>query len=299
MYIDYLSASRLNVYIDCPLRYFLEYHICLPELKRDTIAAAKGSAVHDVLEKFALGDKNYTENLKHNYAKHKIWELDDRKPGRGFPHPMTKNCKNCNWNNGEICSIAKNNISEFSGCPAQNFEDDLTLTTNTLKKDVFSRKILGVEQEFLKEYEGFKVKGYIDIVTEIDKDTIEIGDYKTGSFTKSTEEAFMDVQLRIYSLVGKTLFPSYKYALMTLHYLRKSPITVIFDESDDEKTKKFLKESYAKISSAVNPIRKKSFKCSWCVGFENCAKFKEQYMVDGEFILPPPNIHEDKEVELE
>lgn len=290
MYIDYLSASRLNVYIDCPFRYFLQYHLMMQELQEDTIHTTKGSAVHEILEKYALGDTAYTDNLKKYYSEHKLWTLDDRKPDKGFPHPVKKNCSSCPWSNGKICSIADRAQDIVDGCPKPNFEDDLGLLKDTIlsKKSILKRKILGVEKEFIKEYDGFKVKGYIDIITEIDKDTIEIGDYKTGTYAKTTEDAFKDIQLRTYSMVGKELFPGYKYTLMTLHYLRKKPVTIIFDENDDEKTRNFLRSSYQKIKNAVNPIRKKSFKCNWCVGYDACGKFKEMFMENGKFVLPPP-----------
>lgn len=299
MRIEYLSASRLNVWIDCPFRYFLQYHISLPELREDTIHTLKGNAVHETLEKYVKGDKDYEKLLKDYYAETKLWELDNRSERRGFPHPVDKDCEECQYaiysNTGVICSIAKRNISEFDGCPRPNFEDDLNLTKATISKDnsVLNRKIIGAEVEFDKEYDGFKVRGYMDLVTEVDEETLEVRDYKTGTYTKKTDEAFKDLQMRIYSLIAKEMFPQYKYVLMTLDYLRKQPVTVIFGPEDDEKTRTFLQDAYKKITESVNPPRKKSFKCNWCVGYDECGKIRESFCnEDGEFIMPEPVIRE-------
>lgn len=296
MIIEYLSASRLNTYIDCPFRYFLQYHLKLPELKGDSIATHKGSAVHEALELYVKEDKDYVKHLKAYYEKYKVWEFDNRKPNRGFPHPVEKDCQSCKWAVHDtmgpyICSVANRNIDQLEGCPKPNFEDDLKILEHTIIRpdSVLNRKIIGAEVAFEKEYEGFKVRGFMDLVTEIDDETLEVRDYKTGNYTKNTDQAFKDLQMRVYSMVAKELFPSYSYVVMTLDYLRKGPISVIFSNEDDEKTRAFLKNSYGKIANAVSPIRKKSFKCSWCVGYYECEKIKDKYRdEDGQFVLPEP-----------
>lgn len=301
MKIEYLSASRLNVFIDCPFRYFLQYHLELPELKQDTLATHKGKAVHETLDKYVKGSKDYVKELKDYYSNTKLWELDRRNERRGFPHPVEKDCGECRHaifsSKGVICSIAKRNVEEFEGCPKPNFEDDLKLVKQTIHGEdtVLNRKIIGAEVEFNKHYEGFKVRGFMDLVTEIDEETLEVRDYKTGTYTKKTEEAFRDLQMRIYSLIAKELFPQYKYVLMTLDYLRKQPVTVIFGPEDDEKTREFLQDAYKKISEAKNPPRKKSFKCNWCVGYDKCGKIRESFLDEnGEFVMPPEKEKEEK-----
>jgi len=291
MKIEYLSASRLDTYMTCPFKYFLQYHLALPELKGASIATHKGSAVHEALELYVKEDsKDYVQHLKNYYEKHKVWEWDDRKPNRGFPHPVEKNCAECKWlASGNTCSIANRSVEDFEGCPKPNFEDDLKLLEHTIIRpdSVLNRKIIGAEVAFEKEYEGFKVRGFMDLVTEIDEETLEVRDYKTGNYTKNTDAAFKDLQMRIYSMVAKELFPQYNYVVMTLDYLRKGPVSVIFNREDDEKTRQFLKDCYGKIATACSPVRKKSFKCSWCIGYDECGKIKQEYTVNGRFVLPP------------
>ena len=210
MIIEYLSASRLNTYIDCPFKYFLQYHINHPDLRGDTIHTHKGSAVHEALELYVKEDPDYVKHLKDYYAKHRVWEFDNRKPNRGFPHPIEKDCENCKWlAGGNICSIANRSIEDFEGCPKPNFEDDLKILEHTITRpdSVLNRKIVGAEVAFEKEYEGFKVRGFMDLVTEIDKETLEVRDYKTGNYTKNTDGSFKDLQMRDYSIVDKELVP--------------------------------------------------------------------------------------------
>lgn len=283
--------------MDCPFRYFLQYHLQLPELRKNTIATHKGSAVHEALELY-VGGHDYHKILKDYYAKYKVWEFDDRKPKRGFPHPVEKSCDTCQWavhdkigRTATICSIAQRDMHSFDGCPKPNFEDDLRLTKEVInnKDSVLNRKIIGAEVPFEMEFEGFKVRGFMDLVTEVNEDTLEVIDYKTGNYAKTGDDAFKDLQMRIYSMVAKILFPQYKYVLMTLYYVRKKPVTVIFGADDDEKTEAFLRDSYQKIVSSVNPPRQKSFKCSWCIGYDKCEKVRDEYIEDGTFKMPEPS----------
>lgn len=294
MKIEYLSASRLQVFCDCPFRYFLQYHLKLPELGLATISTHKGSAVHESLDRYVKGETDYTSTLKEYYAEHKVWEFDNRKPDRGFPHPQPKSCQTCPWASqtpgGTICTIAARDVSSFGGCPRANFEEDLAIAKLALFREnsPLKRKIIGAEVPFQEVFENFKVQGFIDLVTEIDDETLEVRDYKTGNFTKKTDEAWKDLQMRIYSLIIKKMYPKYKYVLMTLDYLKKTPITVCFSAEDDEKTLQFLGRAYKEIVNAENPERKKSFKCTWCVGYEECGKIRERFLdKNGKFVMPP------------
>lgn len=298
MIIDYLSASRLDVYCSCPFKYFLKYHAGLEELNLPSIATHKGNAVHSALEKFVKEKVLVAQTLRDYYAEHRVWEWDNRKPDKGFPHPVEKNCASCKWaapspNAGGSfnCTIANKDVSEFDGCPKPNFEDDLRIAENGLRfnAEVYKRKILGVEVPFDVDFGSFRIHGFIDLVTEINSDTIEVQDYKTGNWTKNGGDALQDLQMRMYSIAAKHLFPSYKYVLMTLDYLKKNPVTVIFGPEDDAKTIEFLTDTYQKISNSSDPPRLKSFKCSWCVGYDRCGKMRESYLdKDGKFILPEP-----------
>lgn len=306
MLIPSASASKLKTNKTCEFQYFLQYHLMVPQLRGENIYSAKGTAVHDALEKWVNAVNGDTENgaidwmdtLKKYYAKSRLWTMDDRKPPKGYPHPVQKNCETCQWATKDgMCSIANEPTSVVDGCPAPNFEDDVKLVEKTLsrtdynplkrrKDGMFARKILGVEQEFNMTLGGVKVKGFMDLVTEEDSDTLEVCDYKTGA-SMSYEKACVDPQVRIYGAVARILWPQYKYVMVTLHYLKKNPVSVSLSAEDDVATIKSLVNNYNEISTNKNPQRNKNFLCeNFCVGYENCGTVQKSFSVAGKFRLP-------------
>lgn len=304
MIIDYLSASRADLFVSCPFKYFLKYHMDLDELNADSIAAQKGSAVHYALEHYVkegLKIDVALEKLIAYYAGTELWKLDDRKPGKGWKHPVEKDCANCKWasknKTGFFCQIAKKDTSELDGCPGPNFDDDWIYTQIAINrnKDVYARKLIGTEVPFDLTFGELKIHGFMDLVTEITPDMIEVRDYKSGNYAKDTDEAIIDLQMRIYSLAAKTAFPQYQYVVMTLDYLRKSPVSVIFGPEDDAKTLSYIVDLFNKIKDSKDPPRIKSFKCNWCVGYDRCGKMRESFLnKDGNFIMPPPAQKKDR-----
>lgn len=310
MYIKHLSASTADQWVNvCEFKVFLQKHLKLPELNKQTIHTSKGLAVHETLEDWVgkpgeQPQKDYVARLKKYYQDNKPWMLDNRKPEKGFPHPQPKKCENCPWaqKSGEtfICSIANQVIDSFDGCPRPNFEDDLKLIEKRVvdpKSPLHKYKILAVEHPFTHDMGGFNIHGYIDLIVEKDKDTLNVIDYKTGNSTKNVDKAFRDFQMRIYSIVAKLDFPGYKYVEMTLDYLRKQPITVIFDKDDDDKTIEGLHKVWKRIESSKDPKIMPNFLCNYCVGLERCRSIRASFMKNGKFIMPPPVKDEDEKID--
>lgn len=294
MDIDALSVSKINTNKDCNWKLALTYHIKHPDLRKPSIYTEKGIAVHEVLEKFANGEKDYLKNLLAYYAKSRLWELDQRNPDKGgFPHPQEKNCEACEYANNGVCTIAAVPIESVQGCPRPNFLDDLELTEKVINREgdenIFNtRKILGAEVEFDLDISGVRVKGVIDLVTEFDHETLEIIDYKTGRHAKTSSTIQSDPQVRVYSLVAKMLWPQYKYRLMTLDYLRKRPISIAFSDDDDELTKQAIIRQDKEIRSNEHPqpLNYESWLCRFCIGHERCNKMHKSLKTNGKFKLP-------------
>jgi len=293
MDMEALSVSRLNTNKDCNFKYFLQYHVKLPELRNPSIYTEKGVAVHEVLELYAKGDKDYEKNLIEYYAKTKLWLLDQRNPEKGgFPHPQVKTCETCDWNDKGFCKIAKEAVSTVNGCPRPNFEDDLALAAKVVNRtgdeDILNRKILGAEVEFDEIVDGVRLKGVIDLVTEVDEDTLEIIDYKTGRHSKGNAALQKDPQVRIYSVIAKIKWPQYKYRLMTLDYLRKGTISAMFSDEDDELTIQSIKRHNADIRENVNPApaNYEFWLCKFCIGHDRCTQMYASLKKKGKFVLP-------------
>lgn len=315
MHFSHATASRIKTYRQCEFRYFLEYQLQYPPMRKDNIYSGKGSAVHEALEgwtNWKLGvpktkdgpyvEEDWEETLRKYYEKSKLWELDARKPDKGgFPHPVEKTCESCPWaSKDDRCLIANKATGAVDGCPRPNFQSDVDLVKRTLTRTDYSplaldedgnfvRKIIGAEVQFDTELGGVRVRGVIDLVAEDDSETIEIIDYKTGR-SMSYRKAFDDPQVRIYAAVARLLWPQYKFVMVTLHYLKKYPVTVPLSVEDDELTIRSLQRAQNQILENKEPARimptRYGFPCDWCIGRDTCGEIKEKFKVNGRFQLP-------------
>lgn len=307
MDLSALSPSRINTFKDCEFKYFITYHLRLPEARESNIYGIKGTAAHEALEYYAnavKGDEkdaslDYTQVLKDFYTKTELWKLDDGiRKGKGFTHPVNKYCEGCKWGTKDsLCSIAQISFKDVEGCPKPNFEEDLTLVEKAIKsKDypLFKRKIIGTEIRYdlwIPEDEDcdypIRLRGVIDLVTEIDKDTIEITDHKTGR-AKSYNAALSDPQLRTYKLVARILWPQYSLILSSLYFLKKDVVTCIFSDEDDRQTLKALRRHWKSISENENPYRpdRAFWLCNYCVGHDRCGLVKDNHTRKGRLMLP-------------
>jgi len=314
-----LSPSRIATTKNCEFKYFLQYHIRLPEAKESNIYGLKGTAAHTALEFYGnhirllkspelaeeLKDKtsvDYIQALKDYYAETKLWKTDDRygtdRKGnpKGFPHPVAKQCEICPWaTKAGLCSIVNKPYVSVEGCPQPNFEDDLSLVHWTIEEadeyPVFTEgEIIGCEVEFTLELEdGVIIRGVIDLVVKQDDDTLEIIDFKSGNKTLGYDAALTDPQMRIYSMAAKILWPEYETYITSLFYIRKRKmVSCVFGEQDDKDTLKAVKSHWNKIRNNKNPYRsQRSFwLCNFCVGHDTCGQIQDNYRKNGRFMLP-------------
>lgn len=105
-----------------------------------------------------------------------------------------------------------------------------------------------LEEDWAKykyEYKGetiegqLSMKGTIDLVTQLDKDTIEVRDYKTGlrvqfdkdeDNVKTYEKLTTDTQLLLYNLAVRKMFPQYKHVICTIFFIRDGgPFSIPMD----------------------------------------------------------------------
>jgi len=321
MDLSALSPSRIKTTKNCEFKYFLQYHLRLPESRESNIYGIKGTAAHEALEfyvnyircerdselkneiKEEERNEDYEQVLKDFYAKTELWKLDDRQgehrngTPKGWPHPVQKSCDSCPWASKDgMCEIANIPYDNVDGCPRPNFEDDLKIVKDTVDStefEIFKEKILGTEVKYTMELEGgVKARGVIDLVVEIDDDTLEIIDYKSGNSTLSYNAALTDPQMRIYAMVAKKLYPKYSTYMMSLYYVRKKKmLTCVFSEKDDEKTLKAVQVHWRDIKANKNPYRpSRSFwLCNFCVGYDRCGQIQKNHTINGKFILPVIN----------
>ena len=262
MRVTSLSKSGVESYTDCPFKYYLQYmcRISSPAGK----AAALGVCFHKILELQALchqrGKKCFVTNDLPKITRICFNRCIKENPGFTFTEEDYESC--LTW----VDRIARSNRG-----PDKH------------------RKILGVEQKFRYEFDkpglGYKydgkdgrlaVNGVIDLVVEIDEDTIEIINYKTGKSAKdwntgrikTLDDFQKDIQLRLYNLVAKQMYPQYKYRLLTLVYIQARKVYSVSMDLDDEiKTVDVMRRHFQTISQDNTPMRIK----------ENGLRSKERY----------------------
>jgi len=116
------------------------------------------------------------------------------------------------------------------------------------------------------------IRGTMDLLVQIDKETILYCDYKTGARKnwdtgeeKDYKALKKDPQLRIYFLAVKKLFPQYKYVVMEVFYINSGGVIAVhFDDSDIKLSEQMIQKTFDKIKNNFKPKLRRGFHCKWC-----------------------------------
>lgn len=260
----------------CEQQYFFDYVLGWrgPSNKK----ADKGTIVHKVLEILAVikqaqqnGKKTATDDIigninisKYNldhiiekvykyYSgefKHHTWENKDYEDCYSWVY------KAINYHNGAF--DPRNRIIV---CPEQRFDIEI-------KRPWSKYKYVVADNEVIEGH--LAIKGTIDLITQIDDNTYEIVDWKTGrrldwatGQEKTQEKLEKDPQLRIYHYAIRQLYPDIENIIVTIYFINDGgPFSVCFDKSDIPETEIMLKEKYEIIKKTQQPKLKKSWMCS-------------------------------------
>lgn len=230
-------------------------------------AADKGTAVHAVLEILANVKKAHQEGLGFYESKIGGKILTDLE-NIDIDHLINKVYKyydettQHNWKKAD-------------------YRDVYNWTYVVLNHPTFSplkQTIIDVEQYFKIELtepdfqlpDGYlKITGKIDLITKIDEEELEITDYKTGKRQdwitgeiKDHDKLRNDLQLMIYYMAAKHLYPQYKNTMVTIYYIKDGgPISVHLDDDSIIKLKDKLKNRMREIHHDNLPQRKRSWRC--------------------------------------
>ena len=269
MLITKFSDSLINSYRFCPFQYWLHYVLEL-ESSGSGKAATVGHIVHQALEWMAKLRKRGKTNVDPLWLFERSWDSSFHPDLRKF--------------------TSRGESADYRKCKASFFKiiDDSFYNPYNLKiidiERWFSIEFPGPEWEVKenKETKQLKARGYIDLVHEIDNETIEIVDYKTGSRTgpfNSQEMNFYGlikkIQAKLYFIAAKILYPKYKNVILTFYYTKEDGPTTI--SLSDEDIPIILTQLYnifitIKNDSLIN--RNRSWKCKLCPYNKNdvCSK---------------------------
>ena len=318
MQCNSLSASRKKCYHDCEFSYYLKYHLGIKQEK--SFPAEQGTFAHEIYERLALekikGEKNPNilktwfqeiinayrneRKVKNRFGQEEVipplWKLSQKALSR------EKNCNSCPFFVDGSCWVTNEKVEDFQGCPKDEFQDTLRLVEQVLyhpgRLNPLNKKLIAAEQSFriyLEDGQGEKIpiNGIIDLVSELDHETIEIEDYKTGKGTQNWMQCQDDDQFKIYFMAAKHLYPQYKHVLVTAHYLKRkygpSP-TVIFSDEEVENIKKDLIKIYHEIKNNDFPVRRCDrhngrvyfdWKCEYWCNPDICQPEYEKFIKNG------------------
>lgn len=185
---QHLSVSRLRRYEACPASF--HEHYVLENKSAGGQAADFGVVLHAVLERVMR------------------WVVAEEFSGQ-IPEDIVIDIFRDEWAKGGSKSV-------------REFMEGLTVLRTYLRDHgvVDSMKILDVEREFNIEVEDFIVNGKIDRVDKISDDHIAIIDYKSNRLLYSKEELEDDLQMTVYGIVARQLYPWAKRFSFVFHMLR-------------------------------------------------------------------------------
>lgn len=116
-----------------------------------------------------------------------------------------------------------------------------------------------------------RIKGTMDLILKISKDTYELLDYKSGSLRsdfatgeiKDLKYLENDVQLLLYLIALQHLWPD-KHWILTLFYIRVGGLfSVLGDDEMMERAQTMLKEIFKKISVCDSPQQLDPYNRDW------------------------------------
>jgi hypothetical protein len=160
----------------------------------------------------------------------------------------------------------------------------LDLVKNRLNNFIFGERVVGLETKFgfseledLKTSLGVPLIGAIDRVDEVDEDTVIVVDYKTNVTIPTPEQLKTDVQLSIYDIVARTLWPQYKRVILCLDMLKSEPQFTYRTDAEREEFELYLKTVYDQMAAFTEKEASAELNifCSWCDYKDYCPEYEK------------------------
>jgi RecB family exonuclease len=185
---EHLSYSRLSRFEQCPLSFKLHY---IDQLKSEPgVPLIFGKLIHAVLERLlreviAQEHSGPIEESRALNLYHEAWIL-----------------------------------SKLTGL--ELFSEGFSIMREFVREQgvINHRDVLAVEQEFHLPVGPFDVLGYIDRVDYVDAETVEVTDYKTNHMLFTRDELDFSLQMSLYEIAARRLWPWVKKVKLTFWMLR-------------------------------------------------------------------------------
>jgi len=148
------------------------------------------------------------------------------------------------------------------------------------------RKIIGLEQLFgtdedneVHTDQGVPLIGAMDMVTEVDEDTLLVVDYKTSNTMPTVDDMKHDIQLSIYDLVASIKWPQYKRIILRLDFLKHDPMDTYRTPAERQAFSDYIKKLHDEMVALKKREAEPSLNlfCPWCDFKDYCRTYKKAY----------------------
>jgi RecB family exonuclease len=270
-----VSATRINSFLSCKQKYWFNYHDKLPKLSNPSFKL--GLAVHESLE------------LAGN-----IWMKKEK------------------FSKADIEKVIKKytEVSIREGIEDYAIHDEgKDLVRKRLNNFIAGQKIIGLEIKFgfwgphggknVTSDLGVPLMGAIDKVEEYDEDTILIVDYKTSKTAPTHSQMKTDIQLSLYDLVARKLFPQYKRVILSLDLLKSDVLYTYRTPEQRKNFEEYLREIYDQMLALKAEEVRASLNmfCPWCDYKDYCSTYQRACKKSDYKFLPTMNYDDNRLVE--
>lgn len=272
---EHVSVSRLKRYEQCPRAFALTYVDKAPNATRDTFTTRFELDLH---EGAAFGTVMHT-TLETIYR----WIVREEHVG-AVPEEVISECYRNAFQASDL--TGSDTFAEGRQILRAYFERHYLVDHMT---------VLDIEREFRIERDGVTLLGYIDRVDKIADDAIRIVDYKTNRLLFTREEVDSDLQMSVYGVAARVLYPWAKRVEYAFDMLRHDVrMTTERDEADLQEASDYVVALTRRIEQVANdpnatfPAVMNTL-CHWCGQRERCDAYERAMRTDGsELKLPIP-----------
>ena len=270
-----LSATRINSFLSCRQKYWFSYFKKLPKVANP--AFKLGLAVHESLE-FAG----------------RIWKQKEKFTKTDIKKILEKY---------DEVSV-REGIEEYG-----SHTEGRNLVKKRLNSFMSGRKLLELEIKFgfwgpdggqqVTSDLGVPLIGAIDKVEEYDDDTVIIVDYKTSKTAPTVAQMRTDIQLSLYDLVARKLFPQYKRIVLSLDLLKSDVLYTYRTDEERADFELYLKVVYDQMLSLKEEDAKASLNmfCPWCDFKDYCSTYQKACKKSDYNFLPTMEYTDDQLIE--
>lgn len=247
-----LSATRISSFLQCPQKYWFQYHDHLPKVPSP--AFRLGIAVHEALE---LAGNMWIKKGKFTKADKK--KIIDK----------------------YVEMSVKEGIEDM-----MVHKEGMHLIAHRIDNFRLGKKIVGLETKFGYDEEGsleivtkdgVKLIGALDKAIETDKNTLLIVDYKTSKTAPTADQLRTDIQLSIYDLAANIIWPDYERIILSLDMLRSDVLYTYRTDEDRADFVDYLKTLHDQMVGLKKTKAKARLNifCPWCDYKEYCKEYEK------------------------